>query len=321
MTTSWAPDILGDGYLQHTIDLGADPDGEGTVTATLVKLHTTEAVTGSVLYVHGFTDYFFQTALAEHFAALGLAFYAVDLRKCGRSRAAGQTAHYVSHLNLYDSDLEDALAVIKAEHPGLPTILVAHSTGGLIVPLWLARKKPAGVAGVVLNSPWLDMQGKALVTLVGTPIIKALSSRKPFAVLKGPGSAYAESLHKDHRGEWDFDLGLKNLTGFPATVGWLAAVRRGHDALHKGLDLPMPILALRSSKSWFTPTYTPEIDAADTVLDVKQIARWSSSLGRDVTALAIPGARHDVFLSTTEPREKAYAEVTLWLRTRVLTDA
>ena len=42
-----------------------------------------------MLYVHGFSDYFFQTALADFFAARGLAFYALDLRKSGRARRPG----------------------------------------------------------------------------------------------------------------------------------------------------------------------------------------------------------------------------------------
>jgi len=44
-----------------------------------------EVTRGAVLYVHGFTDYFFQTGLADFFAARGLRFYALDLRKCGRA--------------------------------------------------------------------------------------------------------------------------------------------------------------------------------------------------------------------------------------------
>ena len=58
-----------------------------------------------MLYVHGFTDYFFQTELADFLAARGLPFYALDLRKCGRARRPGQTAHYVSDLALYDAEL------------------------------------------------------------------------------------------------------------------------------------------------------------------------------------------------------------------------
>ena len=111
-----------------------------------------------MLYVHGFSDYFFQTDLADFLAKRGLAVYALDLRKSGRARKPGQTAHYVSDLATYDAELETALAVITEEHPDLPVIVMAHSTGGLITPLWLDRRRRAGkrppVAAWCSNSPW-----------------------------------------------------------------------------------------------------------------------------------------------------------------------
>src|ERR1700761_8708073 len=163
---SWQPDLLGEGYRQHVIELGTDPDGEGSVAAVLVRREPREGEVagGAVLYVHGFADYFFQTALADFFAARGLAFYALDLRKSGRARRPGQTAHYVSDLALYDQELERALALGAGAYPGLPVVLLGHSTGGLILPLWLDRRRAAGrvapVAGLILNSPWFDLQGK-----------------------------------------------------------------------------------------------------------------------------------------------------------------
>lgn len=74
---AWAPDILGDGYDQRVIDLGDDPDGEGPVRAVLVRRETRSAehVGGIVLYVHGFSDYFFQRELADFLAVRGFAFH------------------------------------------------------------------------------------------------------------------------------------------------------------------------------------------------------------------------------------------------------
>ena len=130
----WRPDVLGEGYEQCTYELGPDPDGEGDVGAVLVRRtpRGDETVRGAVLYVHGFSDYFFQTAMADFFAARDFAVYALDLRKCGRARRPGQTAHYASSLLQYDADLDAALAVIEREQPGLPVTLLAHSTSGLI---------------------------------------------------------------------------------------------------------------------------------------------------------------------------------------------
>ena len=77
----WQPDILGEGYTQTVLELGTDPDGEGQIAAVLVRREPQdgEVTEGAVLYVHGFSDYFFQTALADFFASHGLAFYALDL--------------------------------------------------------------------------------------------------------------------------------------------------------------------------------------------------------------------------------------------------
>ncbi len=77
-------------------------------------------------------------------------------------------------------------------------------------------------------------------------------------------------------------------------------------------------LILRSKKSQFAKAYNPSVDLADSVLDVKQIARWAGCLGDAVTSLPVPDARHDVFLSLKEPREAAYEAVDTWLRTSSL---
>ncbi|TDT97982.1 alpha-beta hydrolase superfamily lysophospholipase [Streptomyces sp. 846.5] len=322
----WQPDILGDGYRSHTLDLGVDPDGEGAVAAVLVRREprADEAVRGAVLYVHGFSDYFFQTELADFAAARGLAFYALDLRKCGRARRPGQTPHYVSDLALYDAELEQSVAVVADAHPGLPVILAAHSTGGLVLPLWLDRRRAAGrvapVAGLVLNSPWFDLQGTPVQRGPLTQALRVVAKIVPLRPLTLPPSVYGETLHVDARGEWEFDLAMKPLEGFPVTPGWLNAIRRGHARLHLGLDIGVPSLVLRSDRTHYETVYSELSDRADAVLDVAQIARWVGCLGAETTVVPIPGARHDVFLSQAEPRERAYAAVGTWLdRRRPLT--
>jgi alpha-beta hydrolase superfamily lysophospholipase len=321
----WRPDILGAGYAQQVLELGTDPDGQGPIAAVLVRREplTGRAVRGAVLYVHGFSDYFFQTALADFAAERGLAFYALDLRKSGRARRPGQTAHYVSDLALYDDDLERALAIVAEAHPGLPVVVLAHSTGGLIAPLWLDRRRAAGrvapVAGLVLNSPWFDLQGTPAQRGALTQALRLLAKAQPLRELKAPPGTYGPTLHTSGTGEWDFDLGLKPLAGFPVTLGWLNAVRRGHARLHRGLDTGVPSLILRSDQSRFSPRYSPLSDRADTVLDVRQIARWAGCLGSETTVMPIEGARHDVFLSLAAPRDRAYAALDAWLAQHHLT--
>jgi alpha-beta hydrolase superfamily lysophospholipase len=263
--------------------------------------------------VHGFSDYFFQTELADFFAARGLAFYALDLRKCGRARRAGQTAHYVSDLAYYDNELDRSLAAITAAHPGAPVLLAAHSTGGLILPLWVARRRPA-ITGIVLNSPWFDLQVyPTAYRAVLTQLLRVLAKVAPFRTLPQKPGVYTETLHASGTGEWEFDVTLKPLTGFPVSFGWLNAVRRGQLQLHRGLNLDVSSLVLRSDRTDLSGKRSDLSDRADLVLDVKQIAGRSSCLGDMNTVVTIDGARHDVFLSLPEVRARAYAAVEEWL--------
>ena len=97
------------GYWRQTFGLGPDPDGEGDLVATLVRRGEPDtSATRAALSVHGFTDYFFHTELADHLAGRGFAVYALDLHKCGRSWREGQTPHFTTNLARYDIELECA---------------------------------------------------------------------------------------------------------------------------------------------------------------------------------------------------------------------
>jgi alpha-beta hydrolase superfamily lysophospholipase len=320
--TGWVADHLGQDYAMCTLALGIDPDGEGEIAATLIRRDPPANAHAAILYVHGFSDYFFQREMAEFYTQRGFAFYALDLRKCGRSRRPGQTPHYVSDLALYDVELGHAMTIIRAETGGLPVVVSGHSTGGLILPLWLDRlnKQPggtrgAGITGAILNSPWFDLQGKPWMRGIGTKLIALVAKFKPTDLLKlPPTDAYGASLHVSRNGEWEFNTEYKPLTGFGVSYGWLTAVRRGHAQLHRGLDVGVPSLVLRSTKSKFARKWSEAVDSADAVLDVAQIARWAGCLGDRVTVVPIEGARHDVFISTKVPRDEAYEVVDQWLR-------
>jgi alpha-beta hydrolase superfamily lysophospholipase len=318
----WQPDVLGEGYDQQVLELGDDPDGEGQVVGTLVRREPPPNPIGAVLYVHGFTDYFFNTELADFYTERGFAFFALDLRKCGRSRRPGQTAHYVSDLEFYDEELTRALAAVRHETGDASVLLCGHSTGGLVLPLWLDRlnagtggAKGAGISGLVLNSPWFDLQGKPWMRSWGTQAFRVMARIRPFERPNLPGSdAYGSSLHSSANGAWDYDLEWKPIGGFPITYGWINAIRRGHARLHQGLDVGVPSLVLRSTRSRSARTWSPEVDELDAVIDTRQIARWAGCLGGEVTVVPITGARHDVFLSNDEPRAEVYRVLDRWLR-------
>jgi alpha-beta hydrolase superfamily lysophospholipase len=169
---------------------------------------------------------------------------------------------------------------------------------------------------MVLNSPWFDMHGSAWLRNPATRVaIDRIGSSRPLQEIpRKISGVYGRTLHRDHGGEWDYDLAWKPLESRPVYVGWLRAIRRGHAQLHAGLDVACPTLVLSSASSAFGDDLGEDAFTHDIVLDVRQIRRWASSVGRHVTSVAVDGAMHDVILSRPAARARAYDAVDTWLR-------
>ena len=81
--------------------------------------------------------------------------------------------------------------------------------------------------------------------------------------------------------------------------GWLGAITDAHARVHRGLDIACPVLGMHS-------------DEADIVLDWRDCAKWSRSLGQEVTVLAFPGGQHDLVLSPAPIREEVFRQLFAW---------
>lgn len=316
----WADDVL-PGYRRRTLALGADPDGEGEIFATLIRRADDAPSQRVALAVHGFTDYFFNTELVDRFARRGYRLYGLDLHKCGRSWREGQTPHFTTDLSDYDRELELALGVMAAENPVPDVVVYGHSTGGLVTSLWLDRvrargeTRARGLTGLVLNSPFLDLNGPAVLRTRATAqaLGAATRVRKTRVVRAAGKGGYGETLHRDYHGEFDYNLRWKPIGGFPVTVGWIHAIRSGQARLHRGLDVGVPNLILRSDHSVAETAGTEVMQRGDAVLDVAHIAQWAGCIGNRQTIVPVADAKHDVFLSLPGPREAAYRELDRWL--------
>ena len=308
-------DVLGSPYTAETIEL--PDDDEGPVVATLVRRPAGRRTNRAVLHVHGFADYFFQTPAADYWVARGYDFYALDLRKYGRSLRDHQTPNFVTDLEAYYEEIDEAYRRVTERDGHDHVVVSAHSTGGLVMPLWAHDRQPA-IAAMVLNSPWLDLQGSLLLRTAGTKAIDQIGARRPYlAIPRDVSGFYARSLHRDHDGEWDFDLAWKPLESWPVYAGWLRAVRRGHARAHRGLDVPAPVLVLTSAASGHPREYDETCSSTDIVLDVELIRKWAHKLADHVTLVRVDGALHDVTMSRREVRDRAFGEITRWLDTYV----
>jgi alpha-beta hydrolase superfamily lysophospholipase len=304
-------DVLGEPYTAETIEL--EPDDEGDVVATLVSRRAATATDRAVLHVHGFADYFFQVPAAEYWTRQGYDFYALDLRKYGRSLREHQTPNFVTDLTHYYADLDAAHQRVVERDGHRHLVVTGHSTGGLVAPLW-AHDRGTPIAGMVLNSPWLDLQGSQLLRTAGTRAIDQIGARRPYlAIPREVSGFYARSLHRDHDGEWDFDLAWKPLESQPVYAGWLRAVRRGHARLHRGLAVQGPVLVLTSALSGRPKQYDETCSTTDIVLDVELIRKWAHRIADHVTLVRVEGALHDVTLSREPVRTKVFDEISRWL--------
>jgi alpha-beta hydrolase superfamily lysophospholipase len=287
--SGWRPDALLPGF--EALELEFAPDYDGAVCATLVRLPAGDAKRGAVLYVHGFIDYFFQRHMAERFALEGYAFYALDLRKHGRSLRPHQHANFCKDIAEYYADITRAI-----EEIGAPVLLAGHSTGGLVCSLYAHEGERRGeVRALWLNSPFFDWK---LPAAQRAPLHFAAATGRFFPFLRDP-KGLPPKYTRDLLADWEFDTRLKPVEGFPVCFGWIGAVIDAHARVHRGLAIGRPVLSMHS-------------DEADVVLDWRHIARWSRGLGPEVAVLAFPGGVHDLVLSRREIREEVFRQLFAW---------
>jgi alpha-beta hydrolase superfamily lysophospholipase len=301
--------------------LTLEPDSKGANIAVLIKLKSKEATKNAVMYIHGYTDYFFQEHLAEWYTENGFDFYAIELRKYGRSILSHQRPNHIRRIKEYYEEIEQAIDLIKGRDNHSHLIINGHSTGGLVAAMYANfGNKRNKIDALFLNSPFLefnipDWQLKLI------PRIAKIGHIFPewIAPIGGQG-VYARSLHKDHWGRWDFSKKLKPLSGFRMYFGWFRAIHEAQKIIQNNSNIDCPILVFHSDKTSYKTSNDPEIFESDVVLNVKHIKKYAGRLGKHVTIIEIPRATHDVFLSKDEVLVVAFDHLKKWLGTVIMSD-
>ncbi|MDR1634128.1 MAG: alpha/beta hydrolase [Bifidobacteriaceae bacterium] len=338
---TWVADVL-DGFEQRRLSL---PNGE---SATLVRRLTpgvgpssrsrsaVDAVSAdsaqraadgvapgpgseqrrpAILYLHGFVDYFFQAHMAAAFEARGYRFYAIDLRGYGRSMELSldpEHPNFAPEIAVYGEDLDAAAQVIAQEEGHADLIGIGHSTGGLIMPFW-AAKRPGRLRALVLNSPWLDFNANWFMRVPFTQLMRLVAKAAPMLAISGLKVHYGRALHCDTGGEWDYDLRWKPHDGFPTYPVWFSSIRRWQSRLAKGIDVSCPVLVMTSLRRGDPVHHHAELVTTDSVLDPAQMWRLAPKLGADVEVRALEGGAHDLSLSPEPVRSRFLSESIDWL--------
>lgn len=301
---------LKDDYTSQNIKLNADYEGE--VNAVLTASNYNRGNRRSVLYLHGYVDYFFHPHLGEKFHQNNFDFYALDLRKHGRSLMQHQHPNYCKGIEEYFEEI--SIAIRKIKQGIKPVFLLAHSTGGLTASCYMNYGKERElIDGLILNSPFLDFNQSKIEKSISQFVAKLIGKVSNYAKIEGVLSpAYAQSVHKDYYGSWDFNLDWKPIKGFPTYFKWVVAISRAQKSLEKS-NIKIPILIMHSSGSFKTSKYSKEAMTNDIVLNIEDIKRVGVKLGDRVTILKIDNAQHDIFLSPKAVREVGFDKMFSWL--------
>lgn len=315
---TWVADTLsGDGYYDLTIK--QPDDYSGKVVSTVIRKLSDCPSEKAVLYVHGFNDYFFQTEMGNEFVDSCYNFYAVDLRKYGRSILPEQKKFQVRNLNEYFPDIDSALSVIKKSGVS-EVILIGHSTGGLITSLYMSENPDTIVKALILNSPFLDWNLSKFNEKIAVPVVSFIGKIFPGIKIRQDGStAYSESLLESEHGEWNFNTSVKLKKSPDVDAGWINAINSAQHRLRsKKYPIKVPVLLLHSAESTKGKNWNADYNRADGVLDVKDIAKYGLGLSENLTEISIEGGIHDLVLSAPNVRVLVYKYIFEWLRSENL---
>lgn len=309
---NYLPDVLGDSFGQLT--LPHKDDYEGKVQSTLIRRKSESPTQKAVLYVHGFNDYFFQAHLAKWFNQQNYDFYALDLRKYGRSYQKHQKLNNVRSLSEYDEEIDLALQIIRQEDHH-EVILMGHSTGGLILTNYAGNHLNSDLfQGLICNSPFYDFNLTWVERKLGIPLLSLLGRYFPDPpISSGLSPLYGHSLHKDQSGEWSYSLAWKSHKIPKVNLGFIRAIHQAQKKVKKGIHISVPVLVMHSSKSVFEKEWSDQFKEGDAVLNVRSIRKYAQRIKADLTVVAIENGLHDLFLSKKPVREKVFEKVEAWI--------
>ena len=230
----WRRDTLLDQEGFWALTLTFEPDYDGPVSATLIRRPLHRERECAVLYLHGYVDYFFQAHLADFYqytlaggqSGKGCDFFALDLRKYGRSLPPQyRYPNFAKNLDEYYPEITKALTIIRGE--GYPFVLLnGHSTGALTAARYLQDGTARGVVDAAfLNSPFLDFNDRD-ISRFGATIARLFGTMAPHNKRKSPVPRwYALSLLQpsaacmDCHGRWIFDTDLKKVKKILKQIG------------------------------------------------------------------------------------------------------
>ena len=249
-----------------------------------------EAPKAWVAVVHGYGDHSGRYRVPmEALAKAGFASMALDYR--GHGKADGKRGD-VLHWSDYLDDLDVFWARVRQAAGSLPTFVLSHSNGSLIASHWAARK-PAGLQGLLLGSPFYELAFQP-------PALKLLGARLIRPILPGlslNNELKIEQLSRDEA--WQKESAADPLYIHVTTPRWFFETLGAQAQLAgKGRELTLPIYM-----------WGGDSDAIASMPAAK--AFFDTIASTDKTWKEWPGMRHEVLNELG--KEEVYATIASWI--------
>ena len=251
-------------------------------------------VRGVVVLAHGYGEHARRyDHVAQRFGETGLVTYALDHR--GHGRAGGKRVR-VRRMSEFVSDYRDLVNTARAEHPGVPLIVLGHSMGGGIVFAYGAQH-PGEYDLMVLSGP-------AIAAHHGVSKAKAVLGKAVGSILPDlPIEAIsADAVSRDPKVVADYKADPLVYRGkVPAGIG-KALLLVGETMHRKAPTITAPLLVVHGED--------------DQLVSAEGSRRLVECIGsEDVELKVYPELYHEVF---NEPeREQVLDDVTAWIAARL----
>jgi lysophospholipase len=253
-----------------------------------------------VLLCHGHVEHLGRYGhIVAALVAQGFAVYGLDHR--GHGRSSGPRALILDYDRIAD-DLHALAVFAAARHPGLPTVIVGHSMGGLIA-LRYTLKYQQELRALVTSGPALIIdEGVPELQVKAGRVIAAVAPMAPLRRGGGTGGGGGCGLSTDPEVCQQFRIDHRNWHGPTRTGTAVEMHRAAEDTRNRLAEITVPLLAMHGADD--TTTYPRGSQML-----------YDRASSEDKTLRMWDGHRHEIFNSPG--RTEVIAFMLDWLDERV----
>jgi alpha-beta hydrolase superfamily lysophospholipase len=238
-----------------------------------------------IVALHGMNDYGeTYKGAAEFWSARGYTTYAFDQRGFGRTLGDGLWPGTKALV----SDVQDALALVAARHPGTPVYLAGESMGGAVALAALGDPETPKVAAAALIAPGL--QGWSRLSVLERAALWSIAHATPSEPLTGRGLGLKPTENQARMNQMAADPFVIKRMRADAFYG---LVRLMDDAWTRADEVKTPVLIVFGQK--------------DDIAPVAPAQELAQRLGQRARFISYPSGHH-LLLHGSE-REQVYGDV------------